>query len=170
MTDLTLRADCARCAALCCVALAFDRSPEFAIDKPNGVACPHLAADHRCAIHADRAAHGFGGCVGYDCLGAGQRVTQELFGGRSWRDEPALLAPMTRAFTAMQRVHALLSLLRATHMAALTPDEAGERDRLETALCLRGGWREDDLAVADDAALHKRVRAFLAGLRRHYAR
>ncbi len=168
MTEITLRADCARCAALCCVALAFDRSPDFAIDKPNGVPCPNVGADHACAIHADRARLGFGGCVHYDCQGAGQRVTQELFGGRSWRDDPALLAPMTRAFTSMQRVHELLSLLRATHAAPLTATERVEREALERALHLAPGWTAHDLAVANDAALHRCIRAFLSALRSHY--
>ena len=36
LTDL--RADCARCAGLCCVVPAFTESADFAIDKPSGVA------------------------------------------------------------------------------------------------------------------------------------
>ena len=76
--DASLRADCGRCAGLCCVALAFDRSALFAEHKPAGAACRYLNAADRCAIHANRAEHGFAGCAGYDCLGAGQLVTQEL--------------------------------------------------------------------------------------------
>ena len=47
-----LRADCSRCAGLCCVAPAFAASADFAIDKPAGHACPNLRNDARCGIHA----------------------------------------------------------------------------------------------------------------------
>ena len=47
-----LRADCTRCAGLCCVAPAFAASADFAIDKPAGHACPNLRDDDRCGIHA----------------------------------------------------------------------------------------------------------------------
>lgn len=73
-----LRADCARCAGLCCVVPALSRSADFAIDKPAGTPCPHLAADHRCGIHAVLRERGFPGCTAYDCFGAGQRVVAAL--------------------------------------------------------------------------------------------
>ena len=70
-----LRADCARCAGLCCVVPAFTVSADFAIDKPSGVACPNLATDDfGCSIHAELRERGFPGCTVYDCFGAGQRV------------------------------------------------------------------------------------------------
>ena len=37
-----LRADCARCSALCCVALPYAASADFAYDKPAGRPCRHL--------------------------------------------------------------------------------------------------------------------------------
>ena len=86
-----LQADCEQCAALCCVALAFDKSEWFPIDKPNGVVCPQLDGSNRCKIYDTREALGYNGCLNFDCHGAGQRVTQEVFGGRSWREDPALL-------------------------------------------------------------------------------
>lgn len=79
MTEL--RADCARCSALCCVVPALARSADFAIDKPAGHPCPNLLADSRCGIHAELRPRGFPGCDAYDCFGAGQRVTA-LTGGR----------------------------------------------------------------------------------------
>ena len=50
-----LRADCTRCAGLCCVAPAFAASADFAIDEPVGQACPNLGDDDRCGIHAQPA-------------------------------------------------------------------------------------------------------------------
>src|ERR1700753_1593984 len=73
---LDLAADCTRCAGLCCVAPAFAKSSDFAIDKPAGRACPHLRDDHRCGIHAHLIERGFKGCTVFDCFGAGQHVVQ----------------------------------------------------------------------------------------------
>ncbi len=103
-----LRADCARCAALCCVAPAFTASADFAISKPAGRPCPHLRADFRCSVHDRLRPAGFSGCAAFDCLGAGQKVTQHTFAGRDWRSEPELAAPMFAAFAVMRALHELL--------------------------------------------------------------
>jgi hypothetical protein len=129
----TLSADCSRCAALCCVALAFDRSELFGFDKAAGVPCAHLDG-HECSIHAEREREGFAGCARYDCLGAGQRVTLELFAGRSWRDEPSLGAPMMDAFHRLHEVHELLELVRAAGAWPLDPSRAATRLALEEKL------------------------------------
>jgi hypothetical protein len=104
--DAMLRADCANCIGLCCVLLAFDQGPLFGCDKPAGVACRHLDAADRCAIHAERDARGFAGCALYDCLGAGQAVTA-MFAGRSWRDDPQTMRQMYDAFVRVREVNRL---------------------------------------------------------------
>lgn len=167
MSPVALHADCTRCAALCCVVPAFSRAQGFAIDKPNGVPCPNLATDDRCRIHADRVAAGFAACLAYDCLGAGQRVTQEVFGGRSWRDTPALMPGMIRAFFVMRRIHALLGLLET---AASMPLDVPDRERLKALAAMlspAGGWTEAGLDAFDVAGAERQVRAFLGSLRRY---
>jgi hypothetical protein len=89
-----LGADCARCAALCCVLPGFTASADFAIDKPPGTPCPNLAADHRCSVHERLRPLGFAGCVAYDCFGAGQRAVR---GGQP-----------ERAFAPLRHLHELL--------------------------------------------------------------
>jgi uncharacterized protein YjbI with pentapeptide repeats len=79
--DTPLKADCARCVGLCCVAPPFTKGAEFAITKREGVPCPNLSADDRCSIHDRLRPAGFSGCAAYDCFGAGQTVTAQ-FGGR----------------------------------------------------------------------------------------
>ena len=165
MNVATLRADCARCAGLCCVALAFDRSPQFAFHKAAGEPCPNLVACGRCRIYADREREGFGGCVAYDCLGAGQRVVQELFAGRSWQADPGLKAPMLRAFQAMREVHGLLLLLDQAADLPLPPVDRTVLAELQAALEPVGGWTAQALDRAPMAALTARVRAFLAPFR-----
>ena len=103
-----LLADCASCVGLCCVALGLTRSADFAIDKPPDQACPNLLADHRCAVHPVLAETGFGGCVAYDCLGAGQKVVQVVFAGDVSTPRPEL----TAAFRTVGPLHELLWYLR----------------------------------------------------------
>jgi uncharacterized protein YjbI with pentapeptide repeats len=98
------------------VAPAFARSADFAIDKPAGHACPNLADDFRCTIHERLTGSGFRGCVVFDCFGAGQRITQETFGGRDWRSAPGMLAVLP----IMRQLHELMWYLTE----ALKLDEA----------------------------------------------
>ena len=164
MTDETFRPDCARCAALCCIGLAFDRGPLFGYDKPAGDPCRHLGADDRCRIHAELDARGFGGCVAYDCLGAGQAVTQDLCGGRSWREDPALLAPMMAALAAIRRAHELILLLRQAKTLALPPPMLIALEDLEIRLMPEPGWTLADISSgAVDAVAHE-ARRFLTTL------
>ena len=117
-----LVADCERCAGLCCVALPFATTADFAIDKPAGVACPNLSVDFSCRIHDRLRPEGFPGCIAYDCSGAGQRVTQVVFAGRTWRSDPAIAESMFAAFRVVRPVHELLALLQeAAALAAGSP-------------------------------------------------
>lgn len=104
----SLRADCASCFALCCVAPAFSASSDFAIDKGAGQACPNLRSDFRCGIHTGLRQQGFRGCTVYDCFGAGQKVSQITFGGQDWRRAPRTAKRMFEVFPIMRDLHELL--------------------------------------------------------------
>lgn len=106
-----LMPDCKRCCGLCCVAPAFAASPDFAFDKGAGEPCPNLTGDFRCSIHDSLQAHGFQGCVAYDCHGAGQKVTQVTFGGRDRRRSPGIAPQMFEVFGVMRQVHTLMMYL-----------------------------------------------------------
>ncbi|PZG22437.1 oxetanocin A resistance protein [Micromonospora craterilacus] len=114
-----LRADCARCFGLCCVAPAFAASTDFALDKPAGQPCRNLRPDFGCGIHAELRDRGFPGCTVFDCFGAGQRVAQETFGGRDWRAAPQTARQMFDVFAVMRPLHELLWYL--TEALALRP-------------------------------------------------
>jgi uncharacterized protein YjbI with pentapeptide repeats len=126
-----LRADCARCFALCCVAPAFSASADFAITKQAGHACPHLQADFRCGIHARLRQQGFRGCAVYDCFGAGQQVSQVTFGGRDWRRDPRIAQQM---FAVFPIVRALQELLWYLTEALTLPPARTLRTELSRAL------------------------------------
>lgn len=99
-----LRADCSRCQGLCCVAPAFAKSADFAIDKPAGRACLNLSSDFRCGIHANLREQGFPGCTVFDCFGAGQHVVQTTFDGQDWRQAPEIAASMFAVFNVMRQL------------------------------------------------------------------
>jgi uncharacterized protein YjbI with pentapeptide repeats len=160
-TGRALRADCDRCVGLCCVAPAFSASADFAIDKPAGAPCPNLRPDFRCGIHDRLRREGFSGCVVYDCFGAGQRVTQETFGGRDWRSTPAIAQPMFAAFAVMRQLHELLwHLTEALRLPAARPLHDQLRRALDDTDRLALGG-PDDLAGLDLAAHRREVNGLL---------
>lgn len=106
--DLSLRADCENCFGLCCVALPYGASVDFAIDKNAGQPCPNLQPEFRCSIHQSLRQQGFRGCTVYDCFGAGQQVSQGTFGGRDWRRHPDTAQKMFEVFPVMWQLHELL--------------------------------------------------------------
>jgi hypothetical protein len=109
-----LEPDCASCFGLCCVALPFARSTGsagFAFDKPAGEPCRHLTSADDCAIHAELLPAGMGGCVAYECFGAGQHVSQVLYGGVSWREAPGSADEMFAVLGVVRRLHEMLVLL-----------------------------------------------------------
>ncbi|WP_030621971.1 pentapeptide repeat-containing protein [Streptomyces sclerotialus] len=109
MPPADLQADCAQCFGLCCVALPFAASNDFAADKEGGTPCANLQADFRCGIHDRLREAGFRGCTVFDCFGAGQQVSQVTFGGRDWRQHPDTARQMFAVFPVMRQLHELLA-------------------------------------------------------------
>lgn len=105
---LALVSDCSRCFGLCCVALAFEKSTDFPIDKRPGEPCVNLQQDFSCGIHSRLREEGFRGSAVYDCFGAGQQVAQVTFGGRSWRDAPGTSESMFAVLPIMKQLHEML--------------------------------------------------------------
>ena len=94
----SFRADCSRCCGLCCVAPNLLAAQGFPIDKPAEKPCVYLNDAHRCSIYATRQLHGYAACEAFDCFGAGQWITQNLFGGAVWTDSPDLAHRMSAAY------------------------------------------------------------------------
>lgn len=105
---LSLLGDCESCFGLCCVALPFAASTDFATDKDAGRPCQHLQADFRCGVHNNLRELGFRGCTVYDCFGAGQKVSRITFGGHDWRRAPGSAKQMFEVFPIMRQLHELL--------------------------------------------------------------
>ncbi|MEJ8637377.1 pentapeptide repeat-containing protein [Streptomyces sp. MS2.AVA.5] len=156
-----LRADCGNCFGLCCVALPFTRSADFALDKDAGTPCPNLAADFRCGIHTRLRPSGFTGCTVYDCFGAGQKVSLTTFGGKDWRSAPDTAARMFAVFPVVRQLHELLWYLNE----ALTLEPArslhGEIRGLLTETEALTDLGPDSLAELDVAAHRQRINVVL---------
>ena len=142
----TLRADCSRCAGLCCVVHPFYSVQGFAFDKPAYSACRYLTVENRCAIHSGLAFRGFPGCIAFDCYGAGQRATQEFCNGMNWRtlDEASVQA-LFSAYTSLLVLHRLMAMLALAETTVAPPLDIQmrlKREQLNELCCseeLKGG-------------------------------
>ncbi|KQZ70717.1 hypothetical protein ASD66_14170 [Nocardioides sp. Root151] len=151
-----LVADCGSCAGLCCVALPFTRSADFAFSKEGGEPCRNLDSGFGCSVHDRLRPLGMVGCTTYDCFGAGQAVTQRLYDGQTWRSHPEQSRDMFEVFGSMRRLHEMLFYL-SDALGALSDDTATTdlRARLTamvaTTEALTHGTPYDVLGVDVDA-------------------
>ncbi|MHC6627562.1 pentapeptide repeat-containing protein [Streptomyces globosus] len=136
-----LRADCANCFALCCVALPFAKSNDFAVNKAAGAPCKNLRQDFRCGIHTRLRDSGFQGCTTFDCFGAGQQVSQITFGGEDWRTHPGTARRMFEVFPLMRQLHELLFYVTE---ALARPAARPLHRRLRTLLDETARWTAAD--------------------------
>lgn len=128
---LNLFDDCEKCFGLCCVALPFAASEDFAINKNAAQPCHNLQADFRCGVHQTLRDIGFRGCTVYECFGAGQKVSQVTYSGQDWRSAPHTAKQMFEVFPIMRQLHELLWYL--TEALTLPPAQS-IHDKLKDAL------------------------------------
>ncbi|MFF6983021.1 pentapeptide repeat-containing protein [Streptomyces sp. NPDC008343] len=157
-----LHGDCTSCFGLCCVALPFAASADFAVDKAAGKPCHNLRDDHRCGIHDRLRQTGFTGCTVYDCFGAGQKVSQVTFDGQDWRTGSREHArQMFDVFPVVRQLHELLwYLTEALALPAARPLHADLRRILDRTEELTRGTPQE-LAALDVAAHRQDVNVLL---------
>lgn len=128
----SLRADCESCFGLCCVALPFAVSADFAVNKDAGKPCSNLQSDFRCSTHKNLRKSGFKGCTVFECFGAGQKVSQVTFEGVDWREGPEHAKKMYDVFPIMHQLHEMLWYLNEALTLKVTSLIYGEiRDAIE---------------------------------------
>ncbi|MEW9550201.1 pentapeptide repeat-containing protein [Nonomuraea sp. NPDC050783] len=154
LRELGLLSDCADCFGLCCVALPFAASADFAADKAAGEPCGNLREDFRCSIHGQLRQRGYPGCTVFDCFGAGQKVSQITFEGRSWREAPGTARRMYAVFPVVRQLHELMwYLAEALALEPARPVHAELRRALdETDRLTRQGV---DVLEAFEVAPHR---------------
>lgn len=148
------------------MALPFDKGDAFAEDKPALHPCARLEG-FRCTIHDRLEGSGYRGCARYDCLGAGQRVTAEIYPGGDWRRDPRLRAPMSEAFALIRRLHGALELLSAARALPQPTELAAEREALVALYQPAEPLSRAALDAFDFTAAQVRLDTYLAGLRAH---
>lgn len=160
----SLRPDCGNCFALCCTAFGFARSTDFAIDKPAATPCPNLDQDFSCSIHDRLRPRGFRGCTVFDCFGAGQAVSQQLFAGISWRDAPDSRPDMFAAFKVVRQLHEMLWHLAEAQEKTFDADTAREAKHLRLVIEDLASGPLPGLLSCDLEGLHTAVRTNLVGV------
>jgi hypothetical protein len=158
---VNLLADCANCFGLCCVALPFAASADFAVSKPGGEPCVNLQADYRCGIHTELRDRGYKGCTVFDCFGAGQKISQGTFGGRSWRESRDTAEAMFGTFPVMRQLHELLWYLTEALALPTTAVIHAELREALTATELLAEGSAEELRELDVAAHRGTVNALL---------
>ncbi|WP_246483231.1 pentapeptide repeat-containing protein [Alkalicoccobacillus gibsonii] len=109
MTITELKSDCSQCFGLCCVALPYLKSTDFAKDKAGGVPCHNLNEHYMCTIHSNLREEGYKGCTVYECFGAGQKVSQTIYKNVSWHEKSS--EEMFEVFPIIQQLQEMLAYL-----------------------------------------------------------
>ncbi|WP_017599096.1 pentapeptide repeat-containing protein [Nocardiopsis lucentensis] len=152
-----LRADCANCFGLCCVALPFSASADFPVDKDAGQPCTNLQEDFRCGVHARLREKGFSGCTVFDCFGAGQKVSRVTFDGRDWRARPETARRMFDVFGVMRQLHELLWYLTEALALPAAHSLHGDLRRVRDHVDHLSQGRAERLADVDVTAVRGEV-------------
>ena len=157
-----LKADCSACVALCCVAPPFDATQGFGFNKPAEKPCHHLCTGHRCGIHAELAEQGFSGCVAFDCLGAGQRLTalaRQRFGSADWQARPDVARWLFASYPRVRQTQEWVARLSLAGALTDTAPLLALAAELEAEAAHWPDWR-----AAEWAVWQGRVQAALAPL------
>ncbi|QAA33430.1 pentapeptide repeat-containing protein [Clostridium manihotivorum] len=156
-----LRIDCRKCFGFCCVALYFSAFEGFPSDKEAGKPCSNLNEDFSCKIHKNLRSKGLKGCTSYDCFGAGQKVAQTTYTGKSWRDNPESAKKMFDAFLVIKQLHEmqwyLTDALNKSSDKDIKPRISALMDETKEMTMLR----EDSLRTLDLESHRDRVNLLL---------
>ena len=104
----SLKIDCEKCFGLCCVSLYFSKSDGFPQNKDAGKPCINLQKSNKCSVHKDLYTKGLKGCIGYDCFGACQKISQITCKGEDWRSDSKHAEKMFESFHVMRQLHEML--------------------------------------------------------------
>lgn len=115
-----MKSDCSKCSGLCCTALFFSKIDGFPKDKSAGVPCINLLEDYKCKIHTQLEHLNMKGCIGYDCFGAGQQVTEIIYKGETWKELPKQLSEIFDVFTALFQMHQIRYFLTEASLLTFT--------------------------------------------------
>ena len=134
-----LKIDCSNCSGLCCTALFFSKLDGFPEDKIAGKPCVNLQKDFRCKIHDELIKRKMKGCIGYDCFGAGQKVTQAIYPNTNWLTESAKAKEIYEVFLVVFQLHQILYFLAEA----------------KTIIAAKELWKDIDAFIAEGREISK---------------
>ncbi|WP_299470496.1 hypothetical protein [uncultured Roseibium sp.] len=94
-------------------------------------------------------------------------MTQEVFHGASWRENPSLKEPMGAALSVMRRIHDLLLLLETASKMTLSKNETLALAQLQGIVDPAGNWTEARLRNFPIEEITAEVNGFLRSLSHH---
>lgn len=149
-----LKIDCEHCCGICCTALYFTKTDGFPKDKLPGDPCPNLQEDFRCRIHNDLHDKNLKGCLAYDCFGAGQKVTRNIYHGKDWRVYPKLKDEMFSVYLRVMQLHQMLGyLIEASNLLPVTQLHEEIKDLIQENQSLT--YKNASEIMAFDMVLYK---------------
>lgn len=142
LTGEFLKIDCKNCIGLCCVALCFRKIDGFPEDKLDGRPCSKLKEDFSCFIHDRLKEEGLKGCLGYDCIGAGQKTTALFKSEGDWKNRPLLAGDIFEVFRRVFQLHQFLWYLKDVSEAEELTIEITELTRKSPAEIIEADLEE----------------------------
>ncbi|AYA27703.1 pentapeptide repeat-containing protein [Rhodococcus rhodochrous] len=104
---------------------------------------------------------GFRGCTVFDCFGAGQVVSQQLFAGVSWQDRPETRDRMFSAFAVVKELHEMMWHLLEAQQRTYDPDIADDARELIESLASQTRRSVDELESLETDEMRASVRPVL---------
>lgn len=111
-----LKVECSQCSGLCCTALFFSKIDGFPENKIAGKPCSKLQNNYMCKIHNELDKRNMKGCIGYDCFGAGQHVTQFIYKGETWRTSQSKAEEIFNVFTIIFQLYQIRYFLEESRI------------------------------------------------------
>jgi uncharacterized protein YjbI with pentapeptide repeats len=127
-----LKVDCSKCSGLCCTALFFSKIDGFPENKIAGKPCINLEKNYRCRIHENLEKRNMKGCIGYDCFGAGQHVTQSIYKGVTWQSEKEKSQEIFDIFVIVFQLYQIRYFLEESMTIIL---DKGLESNIESLIC-----------------------------------
>ena len=125
-----MKSDCSKCSGLCCTALFFSKTDGFPKDKIAGEPCMHLLKNYQCKIHSQLKAKKMRGCIGYDCFGAGNQVTEIVYKRKTWNELPKQSKEIFDVFTAVFQLYQIRYFLTEASLLIFADSFSGDIQKL----------------------------------------
>lgn len=120
-----------------------------------------MAGNFSCTIHHRLRPRGFSGCTVFDCFGSGQVVSQQIFRGISWVDDPSTRTSMFAVFKVVRHLHEMLWYLREAEQRSYDPQLSEAARQLSRTIVTVTEGEPAAVVAADVERLHGEVRSLL---------